>query len=237
MTEEMKYMEPSDPHSPVRDVLASGVFTRFLGMREGLHFEAKGKVPYDFTTEAGRYELAKDVTAFANSEGGHIVIGLATKPVADEKTDEVSALEYADNGESLKSQIVGILKEYTYPPVKDLAIEYLPANEDPKVGLVSVYIPLQDDDRKLFLISKVFEDKQEVKRIVVGIARRSGGSSVPSTAQELYVQIRDGRSSIAQRLTRIEAKVDRLFETGKQPAAQRPGDKLAQRIADLLGGG
>ncbi len=224
----------ADPHTSVREVLASGNFERFLGMREGLYFEAKGKVPYDLASHVGRYELAKDVTAFANSEGGHLVIGLATTPVVDENTDEVSAVDYVQNSESLKGQILGFLKEYSYPPIKDLQIDCLPARENPNVGLVSVYVPLQDADRKLFLISKVLEDQEEVKRIVVGIAHRSGANSVPLTAHELYTQIREGRSSMSQRLTRIEAKIDRLLELERRPPVHSPATKLPQRLEDFL---
>jgi len=227
-------MQPADPYSAVKDVLLSGAFERFTGMREGPHFEAKGKTPYDFATPAGRYELAKDVSAFANTEGGHIVIGLTTRRVADEKTDEVQALDFVVNGESLISQIQGVLKECMYPQIRDLQIDWLPSPDIPQAGLVSIFIPRQEDDRKFFLITRTVEDNEEVKRIVVGIAYRTGADSIPLTPQELHRQIRDGHSSVSQRLTRLEAKIDSLLELQERPPAPTPDEKVTLRIKQLL---
>jgi len=118
--------QPIDLYAAVRDVLLSGDLERFKGMREGPYFEAKGKVPDDLATPDGRHELAKDVSAFADADGGHIVIGLTTQRVPDEKTDEVETLDLVPNGESLIGPIQGVLKQYVYPPIRDLQIEWSP---------------------------------------------------------------------------------------------------------------
>jgi hypothetical protein len=41
---------------------------------------------------AQHVELAKDVSAMANAEGGALVVGLQTEPLAGERTDRVSAV-------------------------------------------------------------------------------------------------------------------------------------------------
>jgi len=87
-------MAPSvDPHARILEILSSRIFDRLKGLREDLYFEAKGKVPYDLNSAAGRYELAKDVSAFANSEGGHIVVGLQHRRLPNENTEEGDDLD------------------------------------------------------------------------------------------------------------------------------------------------
>ncbi len=226
-------MQVANTYDTVKDVLLSGDFERFKGMREGPHFEAKGNAPYDLATPGGRYELAKDVSAFANAEGGHIVIGLKTYRVADEKTDEVEALDFVSNGQSLISPIHGVVKQYVYPQIKDLRIDWFPS-QDIQAGLVAIFVPRQDDDRKYFLITKTVEDGEEVKGIVVGIVSRYGADSVPLTGKELHRQIREGHSTVSQRLTRLEAKFDSLLELQRRPPAQSPAEKVNLRIEDLL---
>jgi hypothetical protein len=121
-----------------------------------------------------------------------------------------------------------------YPQIKDLQVDWFPSRDIPEAGLVSIFIPRQEDDRKFFLITRTVEVNEEVKRIVVGIAYRTGADSIPLTPQELHRQIRDGHSSVSQRLTRIEAKIDSLLELPRRPPAQSPDEKLTLRIKDLL---
>ena len=51
----------------IKVVLETRQFAALLGLDEDTWLEAKGRNPYNLDTPAGRYELAKDVTAFAVS--------------------------------------------------------------------------------------------------------------------------------------------------------------------------
>ena len=95
-----------DPHSGIQEILSSRAFDRFKGLREDSYFEAKGKAPYDLDSAEGRYELAKDVTAFANNEGGHLVIGLQHRRLPNENTDEVQDLDLLPRAAFPDAQIV-----------------------------------------------------------------------------------------------------------------------------------
>jgi predicted HTH transcriptional regulator len=76
----------------IKTILDNRQFDLLIGQEEDTWFEAKGRNPYDFTTPAGRYELAKDVSAFANADGGILVVGLATAPLADVQKERVTAI-------------------------------------------------------------------------------------------------------------------------------------------------
>ena len=69
----------------IKTILDTRQFAALIGLDEDTWLEAKGRNPYDFTTPAGRYELAKDASAFANAEGGILLVGLTTAPAADAK--------------------------------------------------------------------------------------------------------------------------------------------------------
>jgi hypothetical protein len=86
------------------------------------------------------------------------------------------------------------------------------------LGIASIYIPKQSEEGKFFLITKVVEEGETQKEIVVGIARRIGGDNVPLRAAEIYDLIRKGRDPVLQRTIRIEEKLDTLMEHAAVPA-------------------
>jgi predicted HTH transcriptional regulator len=59
----------------IKHIVESNLFDSLIDQNEDTWFEAKKKNPYDFSTAAGHYELAKDVCGFANAEGGFILVG------------------------------------------------------------------------------------------------------------------------------------------------------------------
>ena len=83
----------TDIHYVTRAVLASGAFSEFIGRKEDLHFEAKDAKPHDLGLPSGRFELAKDVSAFANADGGYLVVGLEHERLPAEDVEQVRGLE------------------------------------------------------------------------------------------------------------------------------------------------
>jgi hypothetical protein len=224
-----------DPHTRIREILTSGVFDRFKGLREDIGFEAKGKIPYDLESAEGRYELAKDVTAFANNEGGHIVVGLLHKRLPNENTDKVQDLDLLPQTGFPAAQMGGVLKEYVHPRIKDLVIDWVPSVADATQGLGYIYIPPQPDEQKFFLVTKILEDGEAVRQIVVGIAVRKESGNIPLTPDEVHRYVRDGYSPTAKRLTRLEEKMDRLLASSRPTAPLPPESELDARVRRLLG--
>jgi len=63
-------------YNDVEEALASGDFSKFKGKFENEILDIK-IAPYDFISSKEEKELCKDVSSFANSKGGFIVIGVA----------------------------------------------------------------------------------------------------------------------------------------------------------------
>lgn len=219
----------------IADALDNGDLTRLIGLREDLHFDAKGRTPYDLDSPADRYELAKDVSSFANSEGGTILIGLKAKQILTERTEEVTGLALMSETDFPGTRLEGVVTEYIHPKIRDLSVRWIEDVGSPGEGVGCIAMPPQDPNHKLFLIKRVVEDTEVIKQIVFGIAQRIGSSSVPLEIHQLHQKIRDGMSTTAERLTRIEEKIDRLSQAQQPKSVSKEG--LRDRIGRMLSRG
>ena len=93
----------------IKGILESRRFPELIGLHEDLWFEAKGNDPYDFATAGGRYELAKDVSAFANAEGGFLIIGLVTERLTETRTEKVTSFDLCGRDQFDVGQYQGII--------------------------------------------------------------------------------------------------------------------------------
>ena len=94
----------------IKKIIETKELDQLIGLREGLYFDAKEKNGYNLDTSNGRYELAKDVSSFANAAGGLLMIGLNTEPLIGQKTEKVRALIYSLNATSLLANIMESLE-------------------------------------------------------------------------------------------------------------------------------
>ncbi len=224
----------------IKEILESRQLSDFVGFKEDIYFEAKGKIAYDLDSAKGRYELAKDVSALANAEGGYLIIGLETVPLFKENTDRVKALDLLLEREFDSQKYKGILNENIYPKIPHLEVKWIENNENkaaPQLGIGYVYVPSQHQDKKYFLIKNVIDEDEPIRKIIFGIAERKGSSNHPLTIKKLHNTIKHGMGTTAQKLTRIEEKVDLLLHLHISPISpieESPTENLAQRISDAV---
>jgi hypothetical protein len=74
----------------VAGILSRGAFAEFISPVEHVQFECKSGL-YDTKAVKGTIELAKDVSALANSSGGYLLIGPATTKNQDEQIPYVDS--------------------------------------------------------------------------------------------------------------------------------------------------
>jgi hypothetical protein len=211
----------------ITDILASGDFAQFIGMAEDAVLEMK-RQHYDLATAAAdRYELAKDVSALANSGGGYILIGLATQKEPERQIDVVNALNLIAAASFPIPQCEGMIDTHVYPRIEGLAVTWRQANGTTD-GLGVIYVPPQREDLKPFIISKVVEDGAYLREIVIGYAERANNANDPLTPRQLYDAMKKGRDSHSRRLTRMEGILERLLEV--QENATRPTQPVTVNI-------
>lgn len=189
----------------ILEIIKEKDFSKLIGLKENLWFEAKGKVPYQLDSPVGRYELAKDVSAFANAEGGHIVVGLVHNPLENELTEEISGLELIPEAEFNVKKYAGLIKDYIYPDIDGITITWQESINKKGEGIGHIFIPLQKETKKYFLVTKgIVVQGEELKNNVVGLVRRRGASNISISGKEIYGIMQRGKSDIAQRLSGIE---------------------------------
>jgi predicted HTH transcriptional regulator len=74
-----------------KEILNSGKLNDFIGRAESGEVDFK-KQGYNLSSVKGKFELSKDISAFANSEGGIIILGVETKTSEQSKLDIVRRL-------------------------------------------------------------------------------------------------------------------------------------------------
>ena len=213
-------------------LLAAGDLAAFQGIKEDQWFDAKQPPGYDLTFPAGRFELAKDVSSFANADGGHIIVGLTTAVVPEEQTEQVNGLALMPAAAFNVGSIQGVLNEYLYPRVQGLSVTWVEHVGSAGQGVGVIFIPPMPHDQRFVLMKKVDATSTQ---IVFGVAVRRGSNSIPYKVEQLHAMCQDGRSSVAERLARIEAKLDshlRATEAVEDQAAF--ADEVQGRVQRML---
>ena len=139
----------------LREMIFSSDFNRLVGEIENEWLECKGQ-PYQIERESEKRELAKDVSSFANAQGGYILIGVRTKPSATHFGDEVERIRSFHQSLLNTNQYHDVIKDWVYPEIEQITIEWVPTQRDSSKGVVVIHIPEQQESLKPFLITKTF---------------------------------------------------------------------------------
>lgn len=156
--------------------------TRLIGQVEESDLELKGG-PYA-TTDAGRAEAAKDIAAFANAQGGLIVIGVQE---ADGRATALAPWEVTEGDELRVREIV---TERVVPYV-DVAVRRV-ASDDPLRGYMLIAVPQSADAPHAVR-------RQDSLRYPVRDGRRTR-----------YMAEAEVANTYRQRFTMIDAREERL---------------------------
>jgi hypothetical protein len=196
--------EFQDPNE-IRDILLGGKFETLIGSLENEIFEAKAK-PWDLETTLGKLSFAKDISSFANLRGGVIVIGVKPGPADTYQRNEVQAIHLLPISLTPTDRYAHILQEWIYPVPEGVQFAWHPGSAQPDRGLIGVYIPNQDDERRPFLVAHYFSESGSNLTGVVGHVQRLAATTNPTPVNELHTFLREGR-----RLDEIHQKLDAIL--------------------------
>ena len=197
----------------LQEVIDSGNFDALIGEVENAEFDCKAE-PYLPTTEHGKRELAKDVSAFANAGGGFIFLGVKTKQSSDHFGDEVEEIRPFPQSLVNTSQYDDILRAWIFPEVFGLEVTWVPTTRDPSRGIVVIKIPKQEADIKPFLITKTIDDNKLVETIF-GYVQRKGDKNPPLEVKDLQRLLRAGmhyQAKIDEQLASIQSQLKNMIE-------------------------
>jgi hypothetical protein len=221
-------------------IVRSGQFDELVGVVEGDKLECKGS-PYRLDEEHERFELAKDVTSFANAHGGVILIGVQTVKDDTLSADIVRKIGTFSKSHVNTSQYRDVLKEWIYPSLQKLEIEWFPSARNIDEGVVAILIGDQDQLWRPFVITRTFENSGKTSTVLFGYAERSLDRSAPTGIQQLHLLLRDGLRfgtslSLQPLSPSIPAVTESRSSTPPAPPQENPSalDRSEKILASLV---
>lgn len=220
---------PATPSS-ILSSLGSEAFDELLGIAESLALEFKSQ-PYRLDQPYQRQELAKDVSAIANSGEGLILVGVKTE------RDDIHLVDTAVEVVPVPSDMVDvkqyqdIIASWIYPPPEGIRVVWHRSQNDATRGLLSIYVPAQAHSRKPFLVNRLFEYERHLGAIF-GYFRRHESDAAPASVHEAQSLMRDGL--LFRRI--VDARYRGESETEPRNATEswKPVDVYTERVNKLL---
>jgi hypothetical protein len=180
------------PHSIAIDLIRGRRHGAFKGQPESGWLEAKGAPYADANRRLGKnwkYELAKDVAAFANSpEGGIIVIGMTTEDEGDGEV--ITGFREFDLKRVTAASYGNHVAQLVHPRVEGFEVVRVPGRERGR-GIVALVIPPQDASNLPFLVRGVVRDGDVLGNHVLWPVRQ-GDQTALVDADGLHSRLRLG---------------------------------------------
>lgn len=219
-------------------VLSDGDFDSLIGKIENDFFDCKNQI-YNLKDEYSKLELAKDVSSFANLNGGYILIGPKTKNSKTHFGDEITEISLLDQNLVNPNQYKNVIKEWIYPnEIQGIRVYWKASKIDSKKGILVIEIPPQKESLKPFLISKIVGAGRKISETIFGYAERKGDRSEPKRIKDIYKIMRDGLfydKNIENRFNNLES-IMQPFLKKRQEEEQRSKsrDITNKRVNEIL---
>lgn len=203
--------------------LCEGRDADLIGLEESTTFDAKSE-PYRLDDPKSRWELAKDVSAMANAEGGILLVGAKTKRLENTFVEQVDEIRPVPMRFVNEEQLRGALKNLVFPAIGNyVALHAFDRRDDRALLAIHVQKPPDDDLPALVTTRASVEvDGRSHEIEAFGLARRVGSGTEWDQGAKIWSDIRDGR--LARR---------RLTLRGNQPQ-ELDDDRRRERLDQLL---
>lgn len=219
----------------VKAILDAHDYNALIGLQEDAWLEVKGGTPYNLDSPAGRYELAKDVSAFANGGGGIIIAGLQTTIQDTTRIEEITAFDLCAQDAFQIHRYISIIQEYIHPTIAGLNVYWVHVDQDTTRGLGVIEVVPQNPERQYFLIANAVDNGSMIRQFVFGIVRRNGSSNDPFTIEQLYQYTQKGKAPLQQTLIRMEEKLDTVLVNQSRATEQvDPEETHTERTNRIL---
>ena len=195
----------------VSAILESGQFATLLGGMEDEHFECKS-APYQLQQEREKMELAKDVSALANADGGFILIGVQTEEEPTYHGDIIRCVGCFARDRVDFTQYQNVISDWVLPSVPGLKFAWHASVENVDEGIVSIFIPQEASRERPFLVGKVVGDSGKIVGSYVGYFERTRDNVTAMKPGELRERLKGGQrfAELDTRLGNIEGMMGKV---------------------------
>jgi len=216
----------------VAGILSKGAFDEFVSAVEHEQFECKSGL-YDIKVVKGKIELAKDVSALANSAGGYLLIGPATEKDQLHNRDEIKSVSQFKSSLFQPDTYRNILNAFIYPPIPNLEIRWHAGKDDPTKGIASIFVPQKSIDEKPFLVVQS-DIESQVTGNLFGHFERVGDDSLPTSVHMIRDMMKDGKryGDLDRKLDNIQGLITKLVSN--QHVFSPPAEKEETVKPELL---
>jgi hypothetical protein len=194
--------------------LARSEIETILGTAEANWLDFK-RAPYALNEDKSKWELAKDVSAFANVGAGVILIGIETELDTVHRVEK-AAKRRPTTAEAAKIQSIrSVVGDWIYPRVRDFDVSWYGDDEQQGLGYLLLYIPAQAETDRPFVLRRMADGEEKGS---IGIAERDGADTVWWPAERIHHQVQERvaaqpvEPAPANRIGRSPAPDDRLSE-------------------------
>lgn len=169
----------------------SGDFDKLIGKRETDFLDCKSEI-YHFKNDESKYELAKDVSAFGNAQGGYILIGIKTEKSEKHYSDEIVDIRPFKESLCNPNQHLNIINQWIYPKLFGLEAKWYSTKNNSQEGIFVIKIPAQRKYSKPFLITRTQLGTSKFKEVMFGYCERKQEFNDPRSVEEMQQIFRDG---------------------------------------------
>ena len=127
------------------DALAKGERDRLTGAEETEQVDFKLAF-YALAEARQKWELAKDVAAFANKRGGLIVVGVETERRLNEIVEFVTSIRPVRKDLVDLVQCRGVIDGWIYPRPEGVDLRWYPPEAREQSGVLVIEVPAQRED-------------------------------------------------------------------------------------------
>lgn len=164
-------------------------FAEIKGTPEGDWLDFK-QAPYHLDDRKQKLEFAKDVSAFANAQGGVIAIGIKTRRLATANVEVADELIPVRDDLLDCRRIRDIIRQYVYPLIADLGCRTWPMEGGKSV--LTIEIPRQDSADRPFIVSEGISSEGEHHGNMFGYFKRDADAAQPVPPGVVHDLMRDG---------------------------------------------
>jgi hypothetical protein len=136
------------------NALAREEFDLILGTAESSWVDFKS-APYGLDTDRSRWELAKDVSAMANSGAGAIIIGFETEANEADRIETASARR-PTRLDAVKIQTIrDLVRSWIFPRIREFDVQFYSEPGTAEEGYAMLHIPAQRAEDRPFVVTRM----------------------------------------------------------------------------------